>query len=202
MSDSIKYRAATRNDSRFIAEMIEISSDGLASIEWQEQAEQAAELTAIDVGAEGYSRDTGDYSFRNALIAENRAGEAVGMVLAFPLTAHNRTQYPKPPPYGKSDLYAPYGYLEAVDSWYICGLAVLPEYRRQGIASTLLEMSMQFGREQGYQNTSLIAMLQKSLLIKFYETRGFEITRSAPIVDHPLIRVSGIAVLMETQPTF
>lgn len=198
MSKPVTYRQATPGDSRFIAEMIEISSDGIAGIEWQEKAALCASLTPIDVGARQYARDEGDYSYRNAIIAE--ADEPVGMVLAFPLTAENRTPYSKPPPYGKTDIYAPYEYLEAVDSWYICGLAVLPTFRRQGIASTLLEMSMQLGREQGYKNTSLIAMLQKSRLVRYYEARGFEITRSAPIVDHPLIRVSGIAVLMETLP--
>ena len=159
----------------------------------------SASLTPIDVGAQSYAENDGDYSYRNAIIAE--ADEPVGMILAFPLTDENRTANAKPPPYGKSEIYAPYGYLEAVDSWYICGVAVLPEFRRQGIASTLLEISTQIGREQGYKNTSLIAMLQKSRLVKYYEARGFEITRSAPIVDHPLIRVSGIAVLMETLPS-
>lgn len=199
MSKSIRYRKAVPSDSRFIAEMIEVSSDGIAGIEWQEKAELSTGLTPIDVGAQFYAQDDGDYSYRNAIVAE--ADEPVGMVLAFPLTAENRTPYPKPPPYGKTDLYAPYGYLESVNSWYVCGVAVLPNYRRRGIASTLLELSMRLGREQGYKNTSLIAMLQKSKLIKYYEARGFEITRSAPIVDHPSIRVSGIAVLMETLPS-
>ena len=199
MSKSIKYRPATPGDSRFIAEMIDLSSDGIAAIEWHEKAEQYANLNPIDVGMQAYAQDEGDYSYRNAIIAE-RGRRPIGMILAFPITAENRTPYPKPPPYGKADLYAPYGYLEAVDSWYICGLAVVPEYRRQGVASILMEMSMQMGRERGFKNTSLIAMLQKTRLIKYYEARGFEITRSAPIVDHPLIRVSGIAVLMETLP--
>ena len=55
MSDKPEYRPAKAGDSRFIAEMIDISSDGVALIEWTEAAQVADGRTALDVGAESYA---------------------------------------------------------------------------------------------------------------------------------------------------
>ena len=198
MSKPITYRKARQSDARFIAKMIDISSDGIASIEWGIDARSGTSISAIDIGGLAYSQENGDYSYRNCLIAESY--EPVGVILAFPITEDNYTRDAKAPPYSKDEIYAPYEYLEALNSWYICGVAVLPEFREQGIATRLIEMSMQIGRQQGYSNISLIAMIDKPGLIKFYQSRGFQITASAPIVDHPKIRVSGLAVQMETSP--
>lgn len=200
MTAGIRYRPATKQDSRFIAEMIEISSDGIAALEWQREADASAGIGALDVGARWYARDDGDYSYRNCLIAETDDGAPVGMILAFPLTEANRSRDAKPPPYADDDIYAPYKYLEAVDTWYLCGVTVLPEYRGRDIGKELIELSLERGRAQGFDRASLIAVRGKTRLIAFYESLGFRITRSAPIVEHPRIRASGDAVLMETDP--
>ena len=199
MGKPVIYRRAQRGDSRFIAEMIEISSDGIASIEWAEQAGSDFGQTAIDIGSRNYANPEGDYSYSNCLIAQS--DEPVGMVLSFAINAQNHSLDAKPPPYDDDQIYAPYEYLEALDSWYICGLAVLPDFRHQGIASELLDKAIRLGKRRGYSNTSLVAMLEKRKLIRFYEKRGFHITRSAPIVEHPSIRARGYAVLMETEPS-
>lgn len=192
---NIIYRPATSSDSRFIATMIEISSDGIASLEWQQECAEQAGQTAVDVGSEWYASDEGDYSYRNCLIAET--DRPVGMILAFPITEKNLSKDAKPPPYKADDIYAPYKYLEALNSWYICGVAVIPEFRNQGIATQLINLSRELGQQQGFTNVSLIAVYEKSGLISFYESLGFKITRSAPIVEHPGIRAKGDAVLME-----
>lgn len=199
MNDTIHIERARQRDSRFIAEMIAISSDGIARIEWQQQAD-AEGVAALDIGARNYADDKGDYSFRNCWVARTDAGEPVGMILAFALTESNRSTDAKPPPYAADDIYAPYMYLEAVNSWYICGVTVAPGYRGRDIGKQLIERAMQDGREAGYSNTSLVAMASKTALIDYYRSFGFEITRRAPIVPHPQIDASGEAVLMETQP--
>ena len=197
-ADGIAYRPATADDSRFIASMIELSSDGIASLEWQEESENTPGLDAMDIGSRQYAGADGDYSYRNCVIAQAQA--PVGMILSFPITAENLSTDAKPPPYAADDIYAPYKYLEAENSWYICGVAVVPEYRKFGIGRRLIEMSLEQGRQRGFDNASLIAMASKTRLIAFYESLGFVITRRAPIVEHPGIRASGDAVLMETRP--
>ena len=99
MGNSIIYRAARLRDGRFISQMIDISSDGIAGIDWQQQAAQASGVTALDVGSERYASEDGDYSFRNCPIAES--DHPVGTVLAFPITDRNYFRdakfIPRPP---------------------------------------------------------------------------------------------------------
>ncbi|MCU7850578.1 MAG: GNAT family N-acetyltransferase [Candidatus Thiodiazotropha sp. (ex Monitilora ramsayi)] len=194
----VTYRPATADDSRFIASMIDISSDGIATLEWQETCDKQAGKTALDVGSEWYARDEGDYSYRNCLIAET--DHPIGMILSFPITQDNFSEDGKPPPYEADDIYAPYKYLEALNSWYICGVAVLPEFRKQGVGEQLIKLSIEEGKRQGFSNVSLIAVYDKKGLISYYESLGFKVTRKAPIVEHPGIRVKGAVVLMETCP--
>ena len=195
----VNYRPATAADSRFIANMIDISSDGIATLEWQQECDEQAGQTALDVGSEWYARDQGDYSYRNCLIAESEQ-HPVGMILSFPITRENCSKDAKPPPYDADDVYGPYKYLEAVDSWYICGVTVIPEFRKRGIGEELIKRSMEEGKKRGYSNVSLIAVYGKERLIAYYQSLGFAITLRAPIVEHPGIRVTGDVVLMETQP--
>jgi len=100
--------------------MVALASDGIASIEWQEQAQSEAGLSALDVGAESYASDEGDYSYRNCRVARIESGQPVGAILSFPVTGENCSSDATPPPYSADDIYAPYKYLEAVNSWYIC----------------------------------------------------------------------------------
>jgi ribosomal protein S18 acetylase RimI-like enzyme len=193
---TLNIRSATPDDGRFIAQMIEFSSDGVASLEWQEECEQQDDVTPLEIGSRLYSSSDGDYSYRNCRIAV--LDQSVGMLLSFPLTEENMCVDAKPPPFEDDDYLAPFKYLEAKDSWYICGVAVNPEYRRRGIATQLMKESIERGRAQGYDNCSLVAMCEKSWLITFYESMGFKITKTAPIVEHPGIRISGYAALMET----
>ena len=196
MKNIVNYRPATANDSRFIAEMIMLSSDGIAGLEWSQECDEGKGQTALDIGSLNYARDEGDYSYRNCIIAE--VEHPVGMILSFPVTEENCSKDAKPPPYEANDIYAPYKYLEALNSWYICGVAVTADFRKQGIGKKLIILAME--QAQARENVSLIAMFEKSGLIRYYQSLGFEITRTAPIVEHPDIHAKGEAVLMETNP--
>lgn len=52
----------------------------------------------------------------------------------------------------------------------VLSLAVLPEYRKQGVATKLIEVMTQEARKQNRQAISLTCLPK---LIKFYEKRGF-----------------------------
>lgn len=196
--NGIAYRVAIAADSRFIASMIELSSDGIAGLEWAEESRVSPGLNALDIGERNYASEEGDFSFRNCIIAG--LDKPVGMILSFPMTRQNMSADARPPPYRPDDIYAPYKYLEAEDSWYICGVAILPDYRKMGIGAQLIKLAIEQGRDRGFENTSLIAMEEKSGLIAYYQSLGFKVTRTAPIVEHPAIRARGNALLMETRP--
>jgi ribosomal protein S18 acetylase RimI-like enzyme len=50
--------------------------------------------------------------------------------------------------------------LEAPETWYIDGFAVLSEFRGQGIGAQLLSSARQQAQEQGFQELSLLAFEQ------------------------------------------
>jgi len=195
MSDTPSYRPATAADSRFIAEMIDLSSDGVALIDWTEAAQAAGDRTPLDVGAGLYAAEQGDYSYRNCCIAE-LAGRRAGMLLAFPMGARDAASAASPPPFDGSDVFAPYRYLEAPGTWYICGVALRPEYRGQGIGTGLMQIARQQAREHGFERLSLVVFEENAGALRLYQRIGYAIIDRAPIVPHPLIRCRGDALLM------
>jgi hypothetical protein len=77
-------RPARREDSRKIAELFLISSDGLAEYIWNQVAERGE--TPLDAGARRYARDAVAFSYQNCFIAEVD-GAVVGMAHSFPMDA-------------------------------------------------------------------------------------------------------------------
>jgi len=195
MSDKPEYRPAKAGDSRFIAEMIDISSDGIALIEWTEAAQAAAGRTVLDIGTESYASKEGDYSYRNCILAEV-SGRNTGMLLSFPLHARSPADAVSPPPFDGTDVFAPYKYLEAPETWYICGIAVTPEHRGHGIGKKLMQIAREQAQEHGYDWLSLVVFEENTVAVRLYQDLGYEIIKRAPVVPHPLIRCSGDALLM------
>jgi ribosomal protein S18 acetylase RimI-like enzyme len=194
MLDNPAYRPANVDDCYFIAEMIEVSSDGVALIEWAEEAQKVDGRTVLDVGAEMYASEDGDYSYRNCWIAEVSRRRA-GMLLAFPMPAREATDI-MPPPFDGTDVFAPYKYLEAPDTWYICGVAVLREYRGHGIGTGLMKIAREQALAHGYSQLSLVVFEENIAAVRLYKRLGYEIVDAAPVVAHPLIRYTGNALLM------
>jgi ribosomal protein S18 acetylase RimI-like enzyme len=195
MSDIPAYRPATAGDSRFIAEMIDISSDGIALIEWTEAAQAAGDRTALDIGAGIYASEAGDYSYRNCCVAEV-ADRRAGMLLGFSMPARDASDVVSPPPFDGTDVFAPYKYLEAPGTWYICGVALLPEFRGRGIGTGLMQMARQQARRHGFRQLSLVVFEQNAAAVRLYRRLGYETIKRAPIIPHQLIRASGNAMLM------
>jgi ribosomal protein S18 acetylase RimI-like enzyme len=195
VSKTHAYRPATRADSRFIAEMIDISSDGVALIEWTAAAQATDDRTPLDVGAEMYASNEGDYSFRNCRIA-GVEGTRAGVLLSFPMPARDPAATAPPPPFDGTDVFAPYKYLEAPDTWYICGVALLPDFRGLGIGTALMQLARQQARDHGYERLSLVVFEENAAALRLYLRLGYRIVDRAPIVPHPLIRARGDALLM------
>ena len=195
MNAKPSYRTASTADGRFIAEMIDLSSDGVALIEWSEGASKAENCSPLDIGARLYESGEGDYSYRNCWIAE-WSGQRAGMLLGFPMHARGEGERVPSPPFDGSDVFAPYKFLEAPDTWYICGVAVLPEYRGHGVGTGLMRLAREQAGVQGYDRLSLVVFEENAVALRLYKRLGYEITDRAPIVPHPLIRCSGDALLM------
>ena len=131
-----------------------------------------------------------------AFAAGKLAGRRAGMLLTFPMGARDTANVAAPPPFDGSDVFAPYKYLEAPDTWYICGVATRPEYRGKGIGTQLMHIARQQAREHRYERLSLVVFEENAGALRLYQRLGYEIIDRAPIVPPPLSRCRGDALLM------
>jgi ribosomal protein S18 acetylase RimI-like enzyme len=194
MNMKFSIRPANAEDAREIAKLIEISSDGVSLIEWAEAAAEEG-VEPLDIGERTYRNPAGDYSWRNCTIVE-KDGKVVGMLLAFAMPEAAPRDVTQRPTKDDANVFAPYMYLEEPDSWYICGVALYPEHRGQGIGTRLMKLANDQARQNGFKTLSLVAFAQNESSVRLYERLGFEIVDQAPVIPHPLIHYSGEALLM------
>lgn len=187
-------RPATVKDARDIARLIAISSDGVAVIEWAEAAATEG-VEPINIGERTYRNPDGNYSWRNCTIVE-KDGKVAGMLLAFGMPADEVRDPRQRPTIDDANVFAPYMYLEEPDSWYVCGVALYPEHRGQGLGTRLMQLVNEQARQNGFEKVSLVAFAQNEGSVRLYQRLGYEIVDRAPIIPHPLIHYEGEALLM------
>ena len=61
-----------------------------------------------------------------------------------------------------------------VDAWHVMNVAVAPEYRRRGIAGTLLERLFEVTSEDPRRGYTLEVRVSNADAIRLYERLGFE----------------------------
>lgn len=181
-------RPARREDSRKIAELFLISSDGLAEYIWNQVAETGE--TPLDAGARRYARDGVAFSYQNCFIAEVD-GAVVGMAHSFPMDADPAAE-PETDP-----VLRPYAELEDYGSLYLSGIAVFPGHRGHEIGTSLMAAIDDRARALNRPRVSLICFEPNEGAMRWYRRLGFEELARRPIVPHPLLHYTdGDAVLL------
>lgn len=197
ISQEYKMRPARSNDARDIVKLITISSDGIAMIEWQDQARKEQRV-ALDVAEQLYQNPREDYSYKNATITE-LDGEIAGMMLAYATPSSAPRNPENRPEFDDENVLAPYMYLEEPNSWYICGVAFYPLHRGRGLGTKLMELANEQAKEKNFSSLSLVVLEQNVGAVRLYERLGYGVVDYAPIVPHPMIPYVGDALLM-TRP--
>jgi len=64
----------------------------------------------------------------------------------------------------------------ASDAWMIENVAVLPEHRRKGLASGLIELTLGEGRRRGWRRAQLAVHIGNGAALGLYRGQGFEVT--------------------------
>lgn len=185
----ISLRAATPADCRAIAMLYRMSSDGVADYIWSKLAAPGEDI--LDVGERRYARSNTDFSYQNCTMAE-LSGTPAGMLSAFPMHVDPEAA-PDPDP---DPVLSPYAILEEDNSYYVCGVAVFPEYRGRGIGTRLMAKAEERAREKGFSKLSLIVFEKNSGAKRLYERLSYYEAARAAVVPHPLIHMDGDAVLM------
>ena len=123
-------RAATPQDAPALARLIDIAGEGVPSWLWSQMATEGQ--SPIEVGEQRARRETGGFSWRNALVSE-RGGEVAAMMLGYRIDApseEDRAGIENLP-----ETLQPFVELEhrSAGSFYVNALATLPG--RRGLAS-------------------------------------------------------------------
>jgi ribosomal protein S18 acetylase RimI-like enzyme len=182
-------RAARLEDCRRIAELFEISSDGIADYVWSRLQREYPGLSLLEIGERRYARENTAYSYQNCVVAE-RAGEVLGMLHSFLIEPADG------PPEAIDPVLRPYAELEVPGSLYISGLAILPGERGRGIGTRLLRIARRRAQELGSAELSLICFAANAGARRLYEREGFKVIDRRQIVPHPMIHATGEALLM------
>jgi len=190
MTDTMTFRPARRDDARPIAELFQISSDGVADYVWTLLQSEYPGLSLIEIGERRYARQDTDFSYENCIVAES-GGEVVGMLHSFAMPDEI-----EPPPADMDPVLRPYAELEIAASLYISGLALKPAFRGQGIGTKFLGLAHERARTLGLQTLSLLVFEANEGAVRLYEREGFTEQDRRAIVPHPLIHYTGDAILM------
>ncbi|HEY9520899.1 MAG TPA: GNAT family N-acetyltransferase, partial [Methyloceanibacter sp.] len=162
------FRPATKADASALAVLVDIAGEGLPAHLWSTL--KAPDQSILEVGRERAQRETGGFSYRNAIVAELEGEIAaclVGYRLDDPYDLGNLAEIPA--------LVRPLVLLEAKapGSWYVNVLATFPEFRRQGIGVQLLTIAEQKARESGALDLSVIVAGKNERAARLYRRAGF-----------------------------
>ena len=183
-------RRATRRDALALAELTDYAGHGIPGYLWSRSAEEGQ--PPIEVGIERILREEANFSYRNAVVAEVD-GRVAAALLAYRLPEHSDVNLDELP-----DLLRPLEELEqkVPGTFYINILAAYPEYRGQGLGTTLLEAAHTLASEACCNELSLEVFEQNEGAVRLYERNGFREIARLPTVPHPIYKYEGNIVLM------
>jgi len=172
------FRRATQADARALADLVHFASEGLALHVWSKAAGRGGD--PWEVGRERASRQTGSFSYRNAVVVED-GGRIVAGLIGYPLPAR-----PEPIPADMPAMFVPLQELEneAPGTWYVNVLAAYPEDRGKGHGAALLRVAEQLAQDAGSSGLSLIVSDVNEGARRLYERCGYrEIARRRKVKE-------------------
>ena len=184
----VTFRAATAEDSRRVAELFSISSDGVVDYVWMTLASEYPGLEPIEIGAVRHASEEGNFSFTNCVVAE-REGTIIGQLCTYPVEDSARETVVDP-------ILEPYARLEIPGTLYISSLALFEEFRGMGLGTEMISIARKQARERGLDALSLLVFEQNTGAVRLYEREGFREVDRAAVVPHPLINHAGDVILM------
>ncbi|MEH7829687.1 GNAT family N-acetyltransferase [Gemmobacter denitrificans] len=169
-------RAATAADAAHLVRFINMAADDLPLHFWKKTVGPDGDPLAL--GRERAARDSGNFSYRNAWLAEVE-GEVAAGLLGYPAATEPEPIAPDTPP-----IFVPLLELEALapGSWYLNVLATDAHFRGRGCGSALLAQAETVARQAGLSTISLIAADTHAEALALYRSKGFaEVARRAVV---------------------
>jgi ribosomal protein S18 acetylase RimI-like enzyme len=183
----VLLRPAAKADAACLARLAAMASEGFVTCLWARMAE--GDEGPVDVGARLIADGQGALSWRNGVLALIDGKVAGGMVTS-PIGTEPAALDPLPP------MLRPMQALKnrALGARYINILAVLPEFRRRGVASALLGEAVRIA--EGSAALCLVVADRNSAARRLYEAFGFAAVDEEPMVKEGWTSESEAWVLM------
>lgn len=188
----MKIRPATAEDSRDLAYLTNLASEGMALYMWGRAAPPG--MSALEFGASKVDQENGNFSYRNAVVAEADDGSVAGMLLSM----LQPSPYPLPDFSTLPPQVRPLIELEALapGSYYINVLAVYEHLHGKGIGSLLMNKAEELAAGAGANRLSLIVASENHNAKKLYLKLGYKPGRRLPVVPYEGMGHGGDWVLM------
>jgi ribosomal protein S18 acetylase RimI-like enzyme len=172
------FRPATPDDAQALAELVDFASEGLAPYLWAKATGPGGDLWAV--GRERARRETGAFSYRNAVVLEREKRVAAALI-GYPLP-----DAPEPIPDTMPAMFVPLQELEnlAPATWYVNVLAAYPGERGRGHGTALLALAERIAAEAGIRALSIIVSDSNTGARRLYERTGYrEVARRRKVKE-------------------
>jgi ribosomal protein S18 acetylase RimI-like enzyme len=171
-------RRATPDDAQALAELVDFASEGLALYLWGKIAGPGGDPWAV--GRERAQRETGAFSYRNAVVLE-REGSVTAGLIGYPLPDR-----PEPIADSMPPMFVPLQELEnlAPGTWYVNVLAAYPAQRSQGLGTALLTVADKLAAAADRQGLSIIVSDANIGARRLYERTGYAEVATRPKVKN------------------
>lgn len=169
-------REAKASDAEHLVRFINMAADDLPLHFWKKSV--GPEGDPLAYGRERAARESGNFSYRNAWLAEVD-GEVAACLLGYPAEDEPGPIDPETPA-----IFVPLLELEALapGSWYLNVLATYDRFRGQGCGSALLAQAEAVARRMGRKTISLIAEDTHVDALRLYAAKGFREVARRPVV--------------------
>lgn len=171
------FRPAARQDAAALATLVNIAGEGLPLYLWGKMAEAGED--PWEVGRRRAERESGSFSFRNAIVAE-LDGRVVACLIGYPLP-----DVPEPIDRARMPaMFVPLQELEnlAPGTWYVNVLAALAEYRGRGYGARLLGVAERLAATMHRSGLSIIVSDANSGARRLYARCGYVEAARRPMV--------------------
>lgn len=172
----MNIRQAKASDAAHLVRFINMAADDLPLHFWKRSVGPSGDAWAY--GQERAARESGNFSYRNAWLAE------VGSDIAACLLGYPADTEPGPIDPATPAIFVPLLELEALapESWYLNVLATYEAYRGKGCGSALLAYAEQIAKGAGLGSISLIAADTHHDARRLYSAKGFHEVARRPVV--------------------
>jgi len=162
------FRRGHPDDAHVLAELVNYAGEGMPLHLWTGMAEEGQ--SGWDVGVARARRETGGFSYRNAIMIE-ADGAPAGCLIGYAIP-----EKVEPIPSDFPPLVRPLQELEnlAPGTWYVNVLAVRPQHRGQGLGGKLLELAERIGRAAGARGMSVIVADRNEGARRLYEQHKYK----------------------------